>query len=102
MSDQTIHPCSVSGRPSTDYYVCGRCNKQCAIEERKSVGGAFSCDNCERLADAAPDLLAACEKSVELLSAICEVICVGNPPPHSVETLSTSRAAIAKAKGEEA
>ncbi len=62
-SDQTIHPCSVSGPRGTDYYLCGTCSKQYATEERASVGGAFSCANCERLADAAPDLLAACERA---------------------------------------
>jgi hypothetical protein len=45
--------------------------------------------------DALVEALKGCE---ELLSAICEVIRAGNPPPHGVERLGAARAALALAE----
>ena len=44
-------------------------------------------------------LLDACKSGEELLALICEVICIGNPPPQGVERIANMRAAIAKAEG---
>lgn len=50
----------------------------------------------ERIAE----LTAALERGIELMSAICEALCPGNPPPHGVEILAQMRAAVDRAKGE--
>ena len=50
-----------------------------------------------RLLAAAPDLLQAGVDAEELLRLICEVVCLGNPPPQSIERIAALRAAIRKA-----
>jgi len=53
-----------------------------------------------RAVSAHEKLVTACKECERLLSAICEVVCPGNPPPYGAEVLALTRAAIAAAEGQ--